>query len=186
VKMIIQKTRKRDRQSSHVKASKANNTLLISSKLLADLKNYGIMAFRQMSDDEQKVVWKWSKEVIRQYQRALEADPSNIRNIESLPFPKEDIKLAIKLSLPFYISKNVQSMVKVLKTAYREIGVFQNIDSADEGKLFFTTYRKKASSYKNDQDNFRIYEKYMSAIVSEKKALVQEINDFVTDLEAVK
>jgi hypothetical protein len=101
IKVLKMNAKNENRNGRKSSAAAESNSLLISSKLMADLKNRSIMAFKQMSDDEQKRVWNWSKEVIKQYRSVLEAHPSNIRNIEDLPFPKEDIQLAIKLSLPF-------------------------------------------------------------------------------------
>ena len=52
--------KKENRQSHKSSVTKKNNTLLISSKLMANLKNKDIMALKQMTDDEQKEVWNWS------------------------------------------------------------------------------------------------------------------------------
>lgn len=158
---------------------------LISSKLLADLKNRGIKAFKQMTDDEQKEVWRWSKEVIRQYRSILKAAPRNIRNITDLPFPKEDIKLAIKLSLPLYLSKDMQSVVKMLKTAYKEIGTFQRIDNIDKKELLPRTDQRRRATSQNNKTNYALTHKYTELTVSEQKALLQEISDFVNDLESI-
>ena len=175
-----------ENQKSHKSAAtEKNNTLLISSKLMADLKNKDILAFKQMTDDEQKEVWNWSKEVIQQYRSVLEAHPSNIRSIEDLPFPKDDIKLAIRLSLPLYLSKDMQSMVKILKTAYREIGTFQLLDDVDKKELLARADLKRRASSQNNKTIYPIPDKYTELAVSEQKALMHEINDFVTDLESI-
>ena len=179
---------KKERQEkSESTAAEENNTLLISSKLMADLKNRGIEAFKQMTDDEQKSIWDWSKEVIRQYRSILEAKPSNIRNIEDLPFPKEDIKLAIQLSLPLYISKDMQSVIKMLKNVYKDIGTFQFIEDVDKKELLARADLKRRASSQN-QNNKTIYplsDKYTEMAVSEQKALLEEINNFVADLESI-
>lgn len=181
--MNTQKENNQIRKTSPVDES---NSPLISSKLMDDLKNRGIMVFRQMSDDEQKKVWNWSKEVVQQYRSVFEAHPSNIRNIEDLPFPKEDIKLAIKLLLPLYISKDMQSMVKMLKTAYREMGTFQAIDDSVKNELLSSADPKRRASPQDNNTPYPLSDKYTEIIVSEQKALLQEINDFVTDLESIK
>lgn len=178
--------KKESRQSPKASTAEENNALLISSKLMSELKNKGILAFKQMSDDEQKKVWSWCKEVIHQYRSLLEAHPGNIRNIEDLPFPKEDIKLAIKLSLPLYISKDMQSMVKMLKTAYREMGTFQVIDDSDKNELLSSANPKRSASHQDNKTAYPIYAKYTKISVSEQKALLQEISDFVNDLESIK
>ena len=177
--------KKENQQGRKSLAAEKNNALLISSKLLADLKNMGILAFKQMTEDEQKKVWNWSKEVVQQYRSVLEADPGNIRNIEDLPFPKEDIKLAIKLSLPLYISKDMQSVIKVLKTAYKDIGTFQFIDDGDKKVLQSRSDPKRRASSQNNASTYPLSDKYTELIVSEQKALLQEVNDFVSDLDSI-
>ena len=183
-KIFKPKTGKNVRRALRNEIAGKNDMLLISSSLLANLKNMGILAFKQMTDAEQKTVWKWSKEVIRRYRSVLEAHPGNIRDVEDLPFPKEDIKLAIKLSLPLYISKDMQSMVKMLKTSYKEIGTFQIIDDSDKKRLPSRENSDRRSPSQNNRKVYPVTDKYTEIAVSEKKALLQEINDFVTDLES--
>ena len=178
-------TKKENLQSRKASAAEGDDALVISSIQMADLKNKGILAFKQMTDDEQKKIWNWSKEVIQQYRTVLEADPSNIRNIDDLPFPKEDIKLAIKVSLPLYLSKDMRSVVKVLKTAYKDLGTFQFIDDADSKKLWSRVDPKRRASKQNIGTTNPLYDKFAEVIISEQKALFQEINDFVTDLESI-
>ena len=183
--MLKMNAKKDYQQRRKAVAAEKNNALLISSKLLADLKNMGILAFKQMTEDEQKKVWNWSKEVVQQYRSVLEADPGNIRNIEDLPFPKEDIKLAIKLSLPLYISKDMQSVIKMLKTAYKDIGTFQFIDDGDKKVLQSRSDPKRRASSQNNGSTYPLSDKYTDLIVSEQKALLQEVNDFITDLDSI-
>ena len=183
--MLKMNAKKENRNGRKRSAAAESNSLLISSKLMADLKNRGIIAFKQMSDDEQKRVWHWSKEVIKQYRSVLEAHPSNIRNIENLPFPKEDVQLAIKLSLPFYLSKDTQSVVKRLKTAYREIGTFQHIEDVDKRELLSRENLKRKASSRYNKTIYPLSDKYTALAVSEQKALLQDINDFVADLESI-
>jgi len=99
---------------------------------LRALKTNGLVAIKDMSEKEQRRVWDWSKEVIRQYRKTLERNPANIRSVDELPFLKEEIKLAIELSLPLYAQKNIHSMVKNLKSIYKELGFLQSIDSKDK------------------------------------------------------
>ena len=183
--MLKMNEKKDYQQRRKTVAAEKNNALLISSKLLANLKNMGILAFKQMTEDEQKKVWNWSKEVIQQYRSVLEADPGNIRNIEDLPFPKEDIKMAIKLSLPLYISKDMQNVIKMLKTAYKDIGTFQFIDDGDKKVLQSRSDPKRRASSQNNGSTYPLSDKYTELIVSEQKALLQEVNDFVTDLDSI-
>jgi hypothetical protein len=184
---IINRNSKEDyRQSGQNEASEKSRVLLGSSKLIAGLRNDGIAAFKQLAVDEEKLVWKWCKEVIKRYRRVLDADPKNIKDAKSLPFSKEDIKLAITLVLPLYISKDMQSTVKMLRTAYKELGAFQAIDPEDKEWVSSTTEKTDQVSSKQNQAALRAHGKYMKLVVSEKKALVQEINRFVIKLQALK
>jgi hypothetical protein len=182
--MVKMNKNKKNQQSLKTSTSEERNMLLDSSKLLADLKNKGIMAFKKMADEEQKKIWEWSKKVIEQYRSVLKAHPSNIREVEDLPFPKEDIKLAIQLSLPLYISKDMQNMVKKLKIAYKEIGTFQFIEDADKKELLSMADLKRRASSQNNKTIYPLSDQYTNMAVSEQKALLQEITDFVTDLES--
>ena len=152
-------------------------------RLLRALKTNGLVAIKDMSEKEQRRVWDWSKEVIRQYRKTLERNPANIRSVDELPFPKEDIKLAIQLSLPLYEQKNIQRMVKTLKTNYKELGVFQSIDTEDKEKLRKMSVRQGKASVKQDRGVIEIHEKYMEMVISEKKSLLEEVNDFVNKME---
>ena len=55
------KAKKLNKQAFRTSAAREKNALLVSSKILADLKYKGILAFKQMTDDDQKRVWQWSK-----------------------------------------------------------------------------------------------------------------------------
>jgi hypothetical protein len=160
-----------------------NASALSLNRLLRPLKSKGLYALKDMSEKEQQRVWDWSKEVIRQYRRTLERNPANIRSVDELPIPKEDIMLAIQLSLPLYAQKNIHSMVKTLKTNYKELGVFQNIEPEDKEKLRKTSIRRDKPSVKPYREVLEVHEKYMEMAISEKKSLMDEINNFVDRME---
>jgi len=161
------------------------NPPAISPNLLARLKKKKIALFQQLTEDEQRTIWEWSREVIRQYRITLESNPSNVRNVRELPFSKDDIKLAIKIALPLYVSKDLQRMIKVLKTAYRELGAFQVIDPSETEKAISTNSSSKRSSSAGKKRSIFKSDAYIESIISEKKALLDEINIFVNDLEAL-
>jgi hypothetical protein len=154
----------------------------ISPKLVAKLRKREIAVFQQLSEEEQARVWEWSRTIIREYRSALESNPNNIRNVEDLPAPKDDIKLAIKIALPIYVSKDLQRMIKVLKNAYKELGAFQPLDRMKDSN---TSGRRSGLKSKNNGRGADVTSDADTAlIVSEKKALTEEINNFVTDLES--
>jgi len=144
-------------------------------ELLQILQAKGLSAFKDMSDIEQRRVWFWSKHIIRHYRVVLERNPANIRAADDLPFSKEEVKLAIKLALPFYAQKNIQSMVRNLRTIYKELGCFQSIKAEDKAKLRKSFNRRDKASPMPYRELFKIHEKYMETVISEKKSLLQEI-----------
>ena len=177
---------RKDRAPEQNASDGASGSALSRKKLLQTLKKRGLAAFKNMSAEEQRRVWDWTKDVILQYRKVLERNPANVRPVEELPFSKEEIMLAIKLSLPLYAQKNIRSMVKNLKTIYKELGVFQSIDTDDKEKLKKTSVRQDKASAKQYREALEIHEKYMEMVVSEKKSLVEEINNFVNRMEALR
>lgn len=156
----------------------------ISPELLARLRKKGIATFEQLSDKEQTDVWEWSREVIRSYRNTLETDQRNVRDLAELPFTKDDIKLAIKIALPLYVSKDLQRMIRALKNAYKELGAFQDLDRLTAEKK---TLRDNLVGFllRNGKTSSDGADKNMDLIVSEKKALTEEINSFVADLDSL-
>jgi hypothetical protein len=132
------KTKKENRQIRKSLTAEGKNALAISSKPMADLKNKGILAFKQMTDEEQKKVWEWSREVIQQY-----------------------------------------------RIAYKDIGTFQRIHDAEKKELQSRVDPKRRASKQNDEATYPLSDKYTELIVSEQKALLQEISDFIIDLESI-
>ena len=72
----------------------------------------------------------------------------------------------------------------LLKTSYKEIGTFQIIDDSDKKRLPSRENSDRRSPSQNNRKVYPVTDKYTEIAVSEKKALLQEINDFVTDLES--
>lgn len=69
-------------------------------RFLKDFKTSGLAAFKKMNKEEQKRIIDWSTGVTRQYLILIDKNLSNIKDIADMPYPKEDIKLAIKMMLP--------------------------------------------------------------------------------------
>jgi hypothetical protein len=90
----------------------------------------------------------------------------------------------MKLSLPLYISKDMQSMVRILKTVYKEIGAFKSIDpKVVERRATVSAAQEAPSIEEQSQNELRDKDRLMELVVSEKKVLLQEINDFIIQLE---
>ena len=162
---------------------KSNVSGLNLEKLLQILQARGLYAFKDMSDSEQRRVWFWSKNVIRHYRFVLERNPANIRAAEDMPFSKEEVKLAIKLALPFYAQKNVHGMVKNLKSIYKELGCFQDIEATDKAKLRKSYVRRDKASTAPYHELLKIHEKYIQTVISEKKSLLAEITAYADKLK---
>jgi hypothetical protein len=154
----------------------------IPPELLETLNDEGIAALEHLSENEQTAIWEWSRAVVRAYRSILETDQRNVRDISELPFGKEHIKLAIKIALPLYISKNLQRMIRVLKNAYKELGTFQDLCALGSDEMPLKDQLNAGAPQENSistNNNLK-----MDVIVTEKKALTEEINNFVADFEA--
>jgi hypothetical protein len=151
--------------------------------LLKDFKGNGLSAFKKMDEKDQRAVINWSKEVARQYTTLIDNDPSNIKDISDLPFPKEDIKLAIKIMLPVYLSIGPKSMIKRLKLAYQELASFQQIDKGDYNRIMSPEASKENDDSITKRENLNIYNKYLEITITKRKILFQEIENYVEDLK---
>lgn len=177
---------RKHKEPDQIANDEPGTSALSLKRLLRALKTKGLYAIKDMSEREQRRVWDWSNEVIRKYQRTLEQNPANVRSVDDLPFPKEVIKLAIELSLPLYAQKNIDSMVKTLKTNFKELGVFQSIEPEDKEKLRKAYVRQDKDSAKQNRDMLEIHEKYTEMVVSEKKSLLEEINNFAIRMKVLR
>jgi hypothetical protein len=173
----------RNNEAEQKAAGKSYAPALSLDELLQALKDKGFYAFKDLSDNEQRRVWFWSKTIIRQYRLTLERNPANLRAAEDLPFSKGEVKLAIKLALPFYAQKNVPDMVRNLKSIYKELGCFQSIEAVDKEKLLTVYKRRDKASGRPYRELLDIHEKYMETVISEKKSLLQEITTYADKLK---
>jgi hypothetical protein len=180
---ISMKLFRKYKEPEQIAIDKSNASAASLDELLQTLKEKGLYAFKHLSDNEQRRVWFWSKTIIRQYRLVLERNPANLRAAEDLPFSKGEVKLAIRLALPFYAQKNVQSMVKNLKSMYKELGCFQSIEAGDREKLQAVYKRRDRASGRPYRELLEIHEKYMETVISEKKSLLQEINTYADRLK---
>jgi hypothetical protein len=151
--------------------------------LLKNFKRKGLSAFNDMNEKEQKTVINWSNNVTRQYTNLIDNDLSNIKDLADLPYPKDDIKLAIKIILPIYISNGPPNMVKKLALAYQELGSFQQIDPGDNEAILNPKISKDTNSSKKLRKSLTIYDEYLEISISERKILFQEIENYIDDLK---
>lgn len=151
--------------------------------LLKDLRRKGISAFKDLKTKEQKAVIDWSKVVTREYFHLVDNNLSNVKDIADLPYPKEDIKLALKMILPIYVSSGPRSMIKRLKLAYQELGAFQQINTSDKETILDPTVDRNTDNSKKMRDRLALYDKYLKVTIAERKILVQEIGNYVENMK---
>ena len=152
-------------------------------RFLKDFKTSGLAAFKKINKEAQRRIIDWSTGVTRQYLILIDKDLANIKDIADLPYPKEDIKLAIKMMLPIYISNGPPNMVKKLKLAYQELGSFQQIDPGDNKRIQSPATSKDTNFSKKIPERVAIYDEYLEITISERKILFQEIEKYVDDLK---
>jgi hypothetical protein len=136
-----------------------------------------------MSKDQQTIIVNWAQEIVDRYGSFLLEYPMKIKNLDDLPFPKEDIKIAIKTLLPAYLAKGSDDIVNLLKDRYVRLSAFQEISQEDKETIVKEANEIDQKSESTDTSLFPTYHKYMQIIISEQKILLDEINTFIDDLQ---
>jgi len=170
------------RQKDHRKDNSGHNVKrsLSLESLLNDLANRGISAYGDMNGLQRRLIWKWASNVIHEYRKILDEDPRNLRSVQELPFTKQDVKMAIKLSLLPCVSEGLHSLTRNLKNIYKELGTFQEYVKQASNEMDQGDQKQTSSGLAKD-----IRSKYLEVIVSEKKSLLEEINHYVEDLKGI-
>jgi hypothetical protein len=109
-----------------------------------------------------------------------------IKNLNELPFRKEELKIAIKVLLPAYIAKGSDDIVNLLKERYVHLSAFQEISQEDKDTITKEADRIDRNSESTETALFPTYHKYMEIIVSEQKILLDEVNSFIDDIQIQK
>jgi hypothetical protein len=177
---LLWKSRKKSVKKTRVDRKSA----AIPQNLLNLSAGEGFYALKNMKKDEQKKVWDWAREVIRQYDQVLEKNPTSVKPAALLPASKENIELAIKVSLPFYITKNLNKMIAKLTYLYQELGAFQDFDPEDMAKIAEERFSNKNNIKSKLPEAVSLYNRFMDLSVAEKKRLLEEINQYVNDVKA--
>jgi hypothetical protein len=151
--------------------------------LLNNFKRKGISAFKDLQTKDQKALINWSEKITREYTNLVDNDLSNVKDITALPHPKDDIKIALKIILPVYISGGPPRMIKRLKLAYQELGSFQQINPGDKKTILNPTAIKDADSSTKISDCLATYDRYLEIAISERKILFQEIENYIEDVK---
>ncbi len=160
--------------------SKINeNSSSAVERLLNELRKTGITAILTMNKKEQITLSNWAHDLVNQYDAVLKNNPMKLKDIAELPCSKMDAKLAIKLLL-------LASVEKGLKDKFVRLGTFQSVDQEDISKLTKHLSYIQKQPMDADTSSFPELDKYMDLIISEQKALLEEINSFIEDIRKIK
>ena len=155
--------------------------------ILKELRKTGITAILTMNKKEQITVSNWAHDLVNQYDAILKNNPMKLKDIAELPCSKMDAKLAIKLFLLASIEKGLKdNTVAKLKDTFVRLGTFQSVDPEDIAKLTKHLSYIQKQPMDADTSSFPELNKYMDLILSEQKALLDEINSFIGDILKIK
>ena len=90
------------------KTSINEKTKTVIKDFIKDFRHKGMSTLANMSEDEQTNIVNWAQDVVDQYGSLLQGYSSKIKNIADLPCPREDLKIAIKVLLPAYLSERIR------------------------------------------------------------------------------
>jgi hypothetical protein len=155
--------------------------------LLNKLRKMGIIAILNMNKKSQMTMSNWAHDIVNQYNAVLKNNPMKLKNITELPCSKMDAKLAIKFLMLGSVEKGLDdNMASNLRDKFISLGSFQSIDQKDVVKLMKYIRDIKEKSMENNTFSLPGFNKYMDLIISEQKALVEEINSFIEDIRKIK
>ncbi|MGD9078536.1 MAG: hypothetical protein PVG96_04310 [Desulfobacterales bacterium] len=150
--------------------------------LLKKLREKGLSVISAINKNDMKKIANWANEVFNDYTTALADFPMKIKSIEELPCSKQDIKLAIKILLPTYLSKGSDDMVDLLKDRYVRLSAFQEISKEDKKTLIRESHEIEKENGTTDRLLFPNYYKYIDLMVAEQNALIEDITSYIEDL----
>ena len=178
--------------NNHKKSDENSKTNENSSSeveaLLNKLRKTGITAILTMNKKAQITMSNWAYNLVNQYDATLKNNPVKLKDTAELPCSKMDVKLAIKLLMLASVEKRLDDNTVVnLKDKFVSLGSFQSIDQEDIVKLInHISDIQKKSMDAADTPSFPELNKYMDLIISEQKALLDEINSFIEDIRKIK
>ena len=77
-------------------------------------------------------------------------------------------------------------MVDRLKDRYISIGAFQDIDLEDGEKIFYEVNNMEQELESDYASVFPEYHKHMEVVILEQNALIDDVNNFINDLNEIK
>jgi hypothetical protein len=172
----------KDNMTSEAKLKLDKRSLQELNTLLKTLREKGISTIFDLSKDNMIKIANWAHQVFNDYDVALQSLSPKIKNIADLPFPKEDIKMAIKILLLTHVSEGSGDMVTRLKERYVRLSTFQDISRKDQAILISESRKVNNKSGSAGRSAFTTYNRYIDLILAEQNVLVEDINTFIEDL----
>ncbi len=177
---------KNDKKSDENSKTNENSSSEIEA-LLNKLRKTGTTAILTMNKKAQITMSNWAYNLVDQYDANLKNNPVKLKDTAELPCSKMDVKLAIKLLMLASVEKRLDDNAIVnLKDKFVGLGSFQSIDQEDIVKLINHISDIQKNSMDSDTPSFPELNKYMDLILSEQKALLDEINSFIEDIRKIK
>ena len=151
-------------------------------RYIKDFNDKGITSLSILSTDGQRMVVNWAQDVVDQYRSTLKEHPMKINNLENLPFPKEEIKVAIKTLITAYAAKDSKGILTILQDQYVRLSTFQKLNQEDKDTITKEAAEMDQTSDLSDTSLFPTYHKYMQFVISEQKVLLEDIKTFLSNL----
>ena len=178
---------KKNNKKQFVNSNTKDGSSSEAGALLNKLRKMGIMAILNMNKKSQLTMSNWAHDIVNQYNAVLKNNPMKLKNITELPCSKMDAKLAIKFLLLGSVEKGLDDKTfSNLRDKFISLGSFQSIDQKDIAKLMKYIRGIKKKSMDDNTFSLPEFNKYMDLIISEQKALLEEINSFIEDIRKIK
>lgn len=158
-------------------------SILIKSAAVKEILAEGIPALWSMSRKQQAEVVQWANSVIERYDHIRLRYPSKLKNAESLPCPKQELELAIKVQLLPHIANEAEADIDELKRRYIDIASFQHIHTEDKEVLDETLDGTNNEPDMSDANLHPLYQKYIELAQSEQSSLIDKINRYIEDIK---
>jgi hypothetical protein len=149
-----------------------------------DFRKAGITVLANMNKHKKSIIVRWAHDVVDQYGVHLKDNQIKINDAASLPYSKENIKIAIKTLLLAYVAKEADEMIDLLKDRYVRLSEFQEIRQEDLDTIYREANELDQEAESRDVSLFPTYHRYMQLSVSEQKILIEEINSLVRGFQS--
>lgn len=176
----------KNKKKSETQSVKNEHSTSALNNLLNRLREKGPSVISSMRKSDIKIIAKWSYDVFNEYTTVLEGLQMKIKSSTELPCPKQDIKLAIKILLPTYLSKGSDDMVGLLKDSFVRLSAFQEINTEDKETIIREFHEIEKENGTTNRMLFPNYYKYIDLMVAEQNALVEDIKIYIEDLPHIE